>query len=63
MPKTKCFRFYNAGRLPGDEQDLYMFTCYGPASDQPRSLGCHSVYARDLQANIKALREMGYVDA
>jgi hypothetical protein len=57
MEMAKQATFYNAGRLSGDEADLFMFTCWNA---DHTSCGCHSVYSRELRGNIEALERMGY---
>jgi hypothetical protein len=54
---AKTATYYNAGRLSGDEADLFMFTCWNASRT---SCGCHSVYSFELEANIEALERMGY---
>ena len=54
---TKTATYYNTGRLPGQEANLFMFTCWNASRT---SCGCHSVYSFELQANIEALERMGY---
>ena len=54
---AKTATYYNAGRLSGDEADLFMFTCWN--ADRT-SCGCHSVYSNELAGNITALERAGY---
>ena len=49
--------YHDAGRLPGDLQNLFMFTCW---NGDRAYCGCHSVRQSDLQANIEALERKGY---
>ena len=55
----KVFTYYNCGRFPEDTEDLFMFTCW---NNDHTGCGCHSVYASDLQNNIRALEIAGYVN-
>jgi hypothetical protein len=54
---AKIATYYNAGRLSGDEADLFMFTCWNVSRT---TCGCHSVYESGLNANISALQKRGY---
>jgi len=60
MGSAGSFTFYNAGRFPNDPGgDLYMFTCWNAAHT---GCGCHSVYEKDLKANIAALERNGSIN-
>lgn len=50
--------YQSCGRT--SEGEFYIFTCWNVGYNGYASCGCHSVYEKDLQANIVALREMGY---
>jgi hypothetical protein len=52
---VKRATYYAAGLFP--EGELIMFTCWNSAND---CCGCHSVYRAELQANIEALKRLGY---
>lgn len=54
---TKQATYYLAGNCYQGDGDLYIFTCWNAGHT---SCGCHSVYGRELQANIEALTRMGY---
>lgn len=52
------YRFYNAGRTDGCDEDLYIFTC---SREQDGPGACHSVTASHLAENVTALMAAGYL--